>query len=80
MHGQCLHNHEGLASSCGGFAKHPFQYAKPSRQTIRGCPQKKRILVCSDFHYANALLNPHFIHNMELRDNQQAIAGLMGVF
>ena len=37
-------------------------------------------LVVNDLHYAGALLNPHFIKDMELRDDQNAMAGLMRVF
>ena len=62
------------------LCEHPFQYARPSRQTIRDCLQKKRILVCNDLHYANALLSPHFIYNMELHDDQHVIVGLMRIF
>jgi Protein of unknown function (DUF 659)/hAT family C-terminal dimerisation region len=40
----------------------------------------RRLLVHSDLHYAGALLNPHLIKDMELRDDQNAMAGLMRVF
>ena len=37
-------------------------------------------LVASDFYYVGALLNPHLITNMELRNDQNTMAGLMKVF
>jgi hypothetical protein len=42
--------------------------------------RNKEALVASDLHYAGTLLNPHLIKNMELRDDQNAMAGLMRVF
>ena len=41
--------------------------------------RKKKALAFSDLYYANVLLNPHLIHNMELRDDQHALVGLMKV-
>jgi hypothetical protein len=37
-------------------------------------------LVASDLHYTIVLLNPHLIKDMELRDDQNTMAGLMRVF
>jgi hypothetical protein len=37
-------------------------------------------MVASDLHYTGALLNPHLIKDMELRDDQHAMARLMRVF
>jgi hypothetical protein len=42
--------------------------------------RNREALGASDLHYAGALLNPHFIKDMELRDDQNAMAGLMRVF
>jgi hypothetical protein len=35
-------------------------------------------MVVSDLHYIGALLNPHLIKDMELRDDQHMMAGLIG--
>jgi hypothetical protein len=40
----------------------------------------REAMVASDLHYAGALLNPHPIKDMELRDDQNAMARLMRVF
>jgi hypothetical protein len=40
----------------------------------------REAMVASDLHYASTLLNPHLIKKMELRDDQNAMAGLMRVF
>jgi hypothetical protein len=37
-------------------------------------------MVASDLHYTGALLNPHLIKDMELQNDQHAMAGLMKVF
>jgi hypothetical protein len=37
-------------------------------------------MVANNLYYAGALLNPHFIKDMELRDDQHVMAGLMRVF
>jgi hypothetical protein len=49
---------------------------KPLEVAIRN----RETLVASDLHYADALLTPHLIKDMELRDDQNAMAGLMRVF
>ena len=46
----------------------------------RGSIKKKEALVCNDLHYVDVLFNLHLIHDMELRDEQHAIVGLMKVF
>jgi hypothetical protein len=40
----------------------------------------REAMVASDLHYVGALFNPHFIKDMELRDNQYVMAELMRVF
>jgi hypothetical protein len=42
--------------------------------------RKKKALVFNELHYAGVLLNPHLIHDMELRDDQHAMLGFMRVF
>jgi hypothetical protein len=42
--------------------------------------RKREALVYSDLHHVGALFNPYLIHNMELCDDQHAMAGLMRVF
>jgi hypothetical protein len=44
----------------------PFEVALRNREA----------LVASDLYYAGALLNPHLIKDMELHDDQNAMAGL----
>jgi hypothetical protein len=54
----------------------PSDLVEPFEVVLRN----KEALVASDFYYAGALLNPHLIKDMELRDDQNAMAGLMRVF
>jgi hypothetical protein len=42
--------------------------------------RKRHALVLSDLYYVDVLFNPYFIYNMELRDDQYAMAGLMRIF
>jgi hypothetical protein len=42
--------------------------------------RKREALLFSDLHYVGSLFNPHLIHDMELRDDQQAMAGFMRIF
>jgi hypothetical protein len=42
--------------------------------------RKKEALVYSNLYYVGALLHPYLIHNMELRDDQHEMVGLMRVF
>jgi hypothetical protein len=42
--------------------------------------RKREALVYSDLYYVGVLLNPHLIHNMDLCDDQHAMAELMKVF
>jgi hypothetical protein len=54
----------------------PSNLVEPFEVALRN----REALVASDFHYAGALLNPHLIKDMELCDDQNAMARLMRVF
>jgi hypothetical protein len=54
----------------------PSDLVEPFEVALRN----REALVASDLHYAGALLNPHLIKDMELHDDQNAMAGLMRVF
>jgi hypothetical protein len=54
----------------------PSNLVEPFEVALRN----EEALVASDLHYAGTLLNPHLIKDMELRDDQHAMAGLMRVF
>jgi hypothetical protein len=58
----------------------PFNMPSDLMEPFEVALKNKEALVASDLHYAGALLNPHFIKDMELRDDQNAMAGLMRVF
>jgi hypothetical protein len=42
--------------------------------------RKRAALIFSDLHYASALFNPQLIYDIELRNDQHAMAGFMRVF
>jgi hypothetical protein len=52
----------------------------PTSELFEVALRNREALVASDLHYAGVLLNPHLIKDMELRDDQNAMAGLMKVF
>jgi hypothetical protein len=54
----------------------PNDFVEPLEVALRN----KKALVASDLHYTGALLNLHLIKDMELRDDQNAMVGLMRVF
>jgi hypothetical protein len=54
----------------------PSDLVEPFEVVLRS----REALVASDLHYVGALLNLHLIKDMELRDDQNAMAGLMRVF
>jgi hypothetical protein len=54
----------------------PSDFVEPFEVALRN----REALVASDLHSAGALLNPHLIKDMELRDDHNAMAGLMRVF
>jgi hypothetical protein len=54
----------------------PSDLMEPFEVVLRN----REALVASDLHYVGALLNPHLIKDMELRDDQNTMAGLMRVF
>jgi hypothetical protein len=58
----------------------PFNMPNDLVEPLEVALRNKEALVASDLHYAGALLNLHLIKDMELRDDQNAMAGLMRVF
>jgi hypothetical protein len=58
----------------------PFNMPSDLVEPLELALTNRGLLVASDLHYAGALLNPHLIKDMELRDDQNAMAGLMRVF
>jgi hypothetical protein len=63
-------------------ALHNAHFNMPSNlvEPLEVALRNREALVASDLHYAGALLNPYLIKDMELRDDQNAMAGLMRVF
>jgi hypothetical protein len=58
----------------------PFNMPSDLVEPFEVALRNREALVASDLYYAGALLNPHLIKDMELRDDQNAMAGLMRVF
>jgi hypothetical protein len=58
----------------------PFNMPSDLMEPFEVALRNREALVVSDLHYAGTLLNPHLIKDMELRDDQNAMAGLMRVF
>jgi hypothetical protein len=58
----------------------PFNMPSDLVEPFEVALRNREALVASDFHYAGALLNPHLIKDMELCDDQNAMARLMRVF
>jgi hypothetical protein len=58
----------------------PFNMPSDLVEPFEIALRNREALVASDLHYAGALFNPHLIKDMELRDDQNAMAGLMRVF
>jgi hypothetical protein len=58
----------------------PFNMPSDLVEPFEVALRNREALVASNLHYAGALLNPHLIKDMELRDDQNAMAGLMRVF
>jgi hypothetical protein len=58
----------------------PFNMPNDLMEPFEVSLRNREALVASDLHYAGALLNPHLIKDMELRDDQHVMAGLMRVF
>ena len=61
------------------FHNAPFNMSSDLVEPFEVALKNREALVASDLDYAGVLLNPHFIIDMELHDNQNAIAGLMKV-
>jgi hypothetical protein len=47
---------------------------------LEGSIKKRQALIFSDLQYVVALFNTHLIHDMELHDDQHAMAGHMRIF
>jgi hypothetical protein len=58
----------------------PFNMPSDLVEPFEVALRNREALVASDLHSAGALLNPHLIKDMELHDDQNAMAGLMRVF
>jgi hypothetical protein len=58
----------------------PFNMPSDLVEPLEVALRNRGAMVASDLYYAGALLNPHLIKNMELRDDQYAMAGLLRVF
>jgi hypothetical protein len=58
----------------------PFNMPNNLMEPLEVALKNREALVASDLHYAGALFNPHLIKDMELHNDQNAMAGLMWVF
>jgi hypothetical protein len=58
----------------------PFNMPSDLVESLEVALRNREALVATNLHYAGALLNPHLIKDMELRDDQNTMAGLMRVF
>jgi hypothetical protein len=58
----------------------PFNMLGHLVEPLEVALRNEEAMVASDLHYGGALLNPHLLKDMELRDDQHAMAGLMRVF
>jgi hypothetical protein len=58
----------------------PFNMPSNLVEPLEVALRNREAMVASNLHYAGVLLNPHLIKDMELCDDQHAMAGLMRVF
>jgi hypothetical protein len=58
----------------------PFNMPNDLVEPFEVALRNREDLVASDLHYAGAFFNSHLIKDMELCDDQNAMAGLMRVF
>jgi hypothetical protein len=58
----------------------PFNMPSDLMEPLEAALTSREAMVASNLHYAGALLNPHLIKDMELCDDQHAMAGFMKVF
>jgi hypothetical protein len=65
-----------VVALCNAPFNMPGDLVEPLEVVLRN----REAMVASDLHYMGALLNPHLIKDMELRDDQHSMAGLMRVF
>jgi hypothetical protein len=71
---RALHQHVAALQNA------PFNMPSHLVEPLEVALRNREALVHSDLHYAGTLFNPHLIQDMELRDDQNAMAGLMRVF
>ena len=57
----------------------PFSMPRDLVHNLESAFEKRRKWIVTDLHYAGALLNPHLITDVELRDNNDARAALIRV-
>lgn len=65
-----------LAALCNAPFNMPGHLIDPLKVAFN----KREALVYGDLHYSSVLYSPHFIHDMELYDDQHAMAVLMKLF
>jgi hypothetical protein len=58
----------------------PFKMPGHRVELLEVALKKREALVYGDLHYVSNLFSPHLIHDMELRNDQHAMAGFMRVF
>jgi hypothetical protein len=58
----------------------PFNMPDHLMEPLEVALRNKEAMVASDLYYAGVLFNPNLIKDMELRDDQHVMAGLMRVF
>ena len=71
---RALHHH--MAALYNAPFNMPSDLVEPLELALRN----REALHASDLYYTGALFNPHLIKDMELRDDKNAMAGLMKVF
>ena len=58
----------------------PFNMPSHLMKSLEIALRNREAMVASDLHYVGIHLNPHLIKDMEFRDDQHSMAGLMRVF
>jgi hypothetical protein len=69
-----------LRHHMAAFRNAPFNMPSNLVESLEIALRNREALVASNLNYAGALLNPHLIKDMELRDDQNTMAGLMREF
>jgi hypothetical protein len=80
MHGQHYMIIRALRHHVAALHNAPFNMPSDLVESFEVALRNRKALVASNLHYVGNLLNPHLIKDMELRDDQNAMAGLMRVF